>query len=101
MAECLEQNGKRTGSLFGLLNRCCRRARGSISDFRLACARQHKTVKRAGQNPRSTRSVRPSRWSGKLVTGKSFSRPVSGRLTGTAGWRRTESTTEPRGTQRP
>ena len=54
----------------------------------------------AGPHPGSPRTVRPHRVAAQPVTGKSFSRPVSGRLTGTAGWRRTESTTEPRGAQR-
>ncbi|MDE2485128.1 MAG: DEAD/DEAH box helicase [candidate division NC10 bacterium] len=55
----------------------------------------------AGQNPRSNRSASPSRWAGKPVTGKSFSRPVSGRLNGgRADWRSNGSTTEPRSARR-
>jgi ATP-dependent RNA helicase RhlE len=54
----------------------------------------------AGQNPRSNRSASPSRWSRKPVTGKSFSRPVSGRLNGKADWRSNDFTTETRGAQR-
>ncbi|MDE2058284.1 MAG: DEAD/DEAH box helicase [candidate division NC10 bacterium] len=53
-----------------------------------------------GQNLRSNRVARPSRWAGKPVTGKSFSRPVSGRLNRTADWRGNGSTVEPRSAQR-
>ncbi|PTL35023.1 RNA helicase, partial [Candidatus Methylomirabilis limnetica] len=53
----------------------------------------------AGQHPTSPRAVRPHRVTAKPFTGKSFSRPVSGRVNGTAGWRSTGSTTEPRSVQ--
>jgi ATP-dependent RNA helicase RhlE len=53
----------------------------------------------AGPTPRSPRAIRPRRVSGTLGTGKSFSRPVSGRVTGTAGWRSTGATTEARSAQ--
>ena len=55
----------------------------------------------AGQTPRSHRSVRPSRVAGKPVTGRSFSRPVSGRLNGgRPDWQGKSSTTESRSAQR-
>ncbi|WP_337288638.1 DEAD/DEAH box helicase [Candidatus Methylomirabilis sp.] len=54
----------------------------------------------AGQTPRSHRVASPSRVAGQPVTGKSFSRPVSGRLNGTADWRNHGSTTETRSARR-
>lgn len=55
----------------------------------------------AGQNPRSIHTARPSRWIGKPVAGKSFSRPVSGRLNGTADRRSHGSASETRSARRP
>jgi ATP-dependent RNA helicase RhlE len=54
----------------------------------------------AGQNPRGNRSTGPSRWGAKPVTGRSFSRPVSGRANGQAAWRSNGAATEPRSARR-
>jgi len=54
----------------------------------------------AGQNPRSTRLARPSRWSGKPVTGQSFRGLAAGRLNGKADWQGKSSTVETRSAQR-
>ena len=57
-------------------------------------------LRTAGPTPRSPRAVRPSRVAGTPGTGKSFSRPVSGRVHGKADWQGKRSTTAPRSTQR-
>ncbi len=57
-------------------------------------------LRTAWQTPRPPRAIRPRRVAGPPGNGKSFSRPVSGRVTGgRADWRGTGSTTEPRSAQ--